>query len=42
MTTEERIIKNKLGLIKLAQTLGNVVSQDCKVDGVFTGQLLPI
>jgi len=24
MTTEEKIIKNKLGLIKLAQTLGNV------------------
>ena len=32
MTTEEKIIKNKLGLIKLAQTLGNV-SQACKVMG---------
>jgi transposase InsO family protein len=32
MTTEEKIIKNKLGLIKLATTLGNV-SQACKVIG---------
>jgi transposase InsO family protein len=32
MTTEEKIIKNKLGLIKLASTLGNV-SQACKVIG---------
>jgi hypothetical protein len=32
MTTEEKIIKNKLGLIKLANTLGNV-SQACKVIG---------
>jgi hypothetical protein len=32
MTTEEKIIKNKLGLIKLASMLGNV-SQACKVMG---------
>ena len=32
MTTEEKIIKNKLGLIKLARTLGNI-SQACKVMG---------
>jgi transposase InsO family protein len=32
MTTEEKIIKNKLGLIKLAKTLGSV-SQACKVMG---------
>src|SRR5512136_987135 len=32
VTTEEKIIKNKLGLIKLATTLGNV-SQACKVIG---------
>jgi transposase InsO family protein len=32
MTIEEKIIKNKLGLIKLANTLGNV-SQACKVMG---------
>ena len=32
MTTEEKIIKNKLGLIKLANTLGNI-SQACKVMG---------
>lgn len=32
MTTEEKIIKNKLGLIKLATTLGNV-SSACKVMG---------
>jgi hypothetical protein len=29
MTTEEKIIKNKLGLIKLAKTLGNIL-QACK------------
>ena len=32
MTTEEKIIKNKLGLLKLAEELGNV-SQACKVMG---------
>ena len=32
VTTEEKIIKNKLGLIKLSQTLGNV-SQACKIMG---------
>ena len=32
MTSEEKIIKNKLGLLRLAQTLGNV-SQACKVIG---------
>jgi len=32
MTNEEKIIKNKLGLINLASTLGNV-SQACKVMG---------
>lgn len=32
MTTDQKIIKNKLGLIKLASTLGNV-SQACKVMG---------
>ena len=32
MTTEEKIIKNKLGLINLAQQLGNV-SQACRVMG---------
>jgi len=32
MTTAEKIIKNKLGLIKLATTLGSV-SQACKVMG---------
>lgn len=32
MTTEEKIIKNKLGLLKLARTLGNV-SEACKVMG---------
>jgi len=29
MTTDQKIIKNKLGLLKLAQTLGNV-SEACK------------
>ena len=32
MTTEQKIIKNKVGLLKLAETLGNV-SQACKVMG---------
>ena len=32
MTTDQKIIKNKLGLLRLAQTLGNV-SQACKVLG---------
>ena len=32
MTTKEKIIKNKLGLINLAHRLGNV-SQACKVMG---------
>jgi len=36
MTTEEKIIKNKLGLIKLANTLGNI-SQACKVMGYSRG-----
>ena len=32
MTTEEKIIKNKLGLLQLAEDLGNV-SQACRVMG---------
>jgi hypothetical protein len=32
VTTDQKIIKNKLGLIKLASTLGNV-SSACKVMG---------
>src|SRR5919201_1115883 len=32
MTTDEKIIKTKLGLLRLAETLGNV-SQACKVMG---------
>lgn len=32
MTTEEKIVKNKLGLIKLAKTFGNV-SQACRAMG---------
>ena len=32
MTQEQKIIKNKLGLLKLAQTLGSV-SEACKVIG---------
>jgi len=32
MTTEQKIIKNKVGLLNLAQTLGNV-SHACKVMG---------
>ena len=32
MTTDEKIIKNKVGLLQLAEMLGNV-SQACKVMG---------
>ena len=32
MTTEEKIIKNKLGLLELAKQLGNV-SRACKIFG---------
>lgn len=32
MTTEQKVIKNKLGVIKLAKTLGNI-SQACRVMG---------
>jgi len=32
MTTDQKIISNKLGLLRLAETLGNV-SQACKVMG---------
>lgn len=32
MTTEQKLIKNKVGLLNLAQKLGNV-SQACKVMG---------
>ena len=32
MTNEQKIIKNKLGLLKLAEKLGNV-SEACKVFG---------
>ena len=32
MTNEQKIIRNKVGLVKLAETLGNV-SQACKVMG---------
>ncbi|MBU6228998.1 MAG: helix-turn-helix domain-containing protein [Cyanobacteria bacterium REEB459] len=33
MNTQEKIVKNKLGLLNLAKTLGNV-SQACQVMGV--------
>jgi len=32
MTVEQKIIKNKLGLLKLAKELGNI-SQACKIFG---------
>ncbi len=32
MTTEQKVIKNKIGLLKLAKELANV-SQACKVRG---------
>jgi hypothetical protein len=32
MTTEEKIIKNNLGLLRLAEKLGNV-SQACQIMG---------
>jgi hypothetical protein len=41
MTNKDKMIKNKLGLLKLAETLGNV-SQACKVMGYKPRQLLPL
>ena len=38
MTTDQKIIKNKLGLLKLAERLGNV-SEACKVFG-YSGPVL--
>jgi hypothetical protein len=32
MTTSQKVIKNKLGILKLAQTLGNV-TEACRVMG---------
>ncbi len=36
MNNEQKIIKNKVGLLKLAETLGNV-SDACKVMGYTAG-----
>lgn len=41
MTVEQKIIKNKLGLLELARTLGNV-SQACSGDGLLPRQLLSL
>jgi hypothetical protein len=41
MNTQEKIIKNRLGLLNLATTLGNV-SQACKVMGVSRATFKPI
>lgn len=34
MTTQEKIIKNKLGVLEMAEHLGNV-SKACKIMGYF-------
>ncbi|WP_318345220.1 hypothetical protein [Flagellimonas baculiformis] len=39
MSTEEKIIKPKLGLLELAKQLGNV-SQACKVMGLETPDIV--
>ena len=41
MTTEQKIIKTKVGILELAKQLGNV-SQACKIMGRQPGQLLPV
>jgi|688.fasta_scaffold25757_6 hypothetical protein len=41
MNTQEKIITNRLGLLNLATTLGNV-SQACKVMGVSRDTFKPI
>ncbi len=41
MTQDQKIIKNKLGLLKLAQTLGSV-SEACKVMGCSRDSFLPV
>ena len=39
MTTSEKVIKNKLGLLKLSQQLENV-SRACKIMGYSRGFLI--
>ena len=39
MNTDQKIIKNKVGLLNVAQMRGSV-SQACKMDGLLAGQLL--
>ena len=41
MSTEEKIIRNKVGLLKLSEMLGSV-SEACKGDGLLPRQLLPL
>jgi Winged helix-turn helix len=41
MTTEQKIIKTKVGILDLAKQLGNV-SQACKIMGYSPRQLLPV
>ncbi len=41
MSTEQKIIKNKVGLLNLAEELGNV-SRACKSHGLFERHVLPL
>jgi len=41
MTTEQKIIRNKVGLLELAKQLGNV-SQACKVFGYSRDSFYPL
>lgn len=41
MTTDQKVIKNKLGVLRLAEMLGNV-SEACRVMGNSLRQLLPL
>ena len=41
MTTSEKVIKNKLGLLELSQQLGNV-SRACKIMGYSRDSFLPL
>ena len=39
MNTEQKVINNKVGLLKLSETLGSV-SKACRVMGILPRQLL--
>jgi len=41
MTTDQKIIKNKVGLLELAKQLGNI-SRACNILGYYRDSFLPL